>query len=319
MDWAKNIVENCMTIKKGERIQVWVDDDTFALGNILVKEINDLGAIPLLVVFPDSIRPIHQYPDILFSTARKTDAIITILSRIYHDEHTANLSAFPIFLESGVRWAFTFDSSMEIMENDMTADFKEIDELSEKVANILNKGKCIKVNTRIGTDISFSIEGRPGHKDGGLITNKGDFGNLPGGEAYIAPIETSANGTVIYDGTIPHIGRIEKPIEVIFENGRIQSISGGSEAEKLKSLISDIQGADVIAEFGIGTNPVSKLRGNLITDEKVLGTAHIAVGDNKRIPIGGTNECELHIDGIFLEPTITVDGATIMKDGNFLL
>jgi len=205
------------------------------------------------------------------------------------------------------------------MENDMIADFKEIDELSEKVANILTKGKNIKVTTRIGTDISFSVEERHGHNGGGLITNKGDFGNLPGGEAFIAPIETSANGTVMYDGTIPHIGKIEKPIEVNFENGRIQSISGGSEAEKLKSLLSGIEGADVIAEFGIGTNPKTKLRGNLITDEKVLGTAHIAVGDNKRIPLGGINECEIHIDGIFLEPTITIDGDIIMKDGKFLL
>ena len=187
------------------------------------------------------------------------------------------------------------------------------------LANMLTKGKYIQVNTRIGTNINFNVEGRHGHKDGGLITNKGDFGNLPGGEAYIAPIETSANGTVMYDGTIPHIGRLGNPIRVVFKEGRIEKISGGREADELKELLSGVEGSDVIAEFGIGTNPISKLRGNLITDEKVLGTAHIAVGDNKRIPIGGINECEIHIDGIFLEPTITIDGDIIMKDGKFLL
>lgn len=318
MGWANNIVKNCMAIKKGERIQVWVDDDTFKIGEILAKEIHNLDAIPLLIVFPDSIRPIHQYPDMLFSTAENTDAIITILSKIYNEEHNANLSAFPVFFESGVRWAFTFDSSLEILEHDMEADYGEIDKLSEKVANILTKAKQIQVNTRIGTNISFSVEGREGHKDGGLITNEGDFGNLPGGEAYIAPVENSANGTVMYDGTIPHIGRLENPIKAVFKDGVIEEISGGKEADELRRLLSGVKGSDVIAEFGIGTNPISKLRGNLITDEKVLGTAHIAVGDNKRIPIGGINECEIHIDGIFREPTITIDGSIIMKDGKLL-
>jgi len=319
LNWPMNIVKNCMAIKKGENVQVWVDDDTLEIGKILVKEIQDAGATPLLVVFPDSIRPIHKYPDILFSTAKDTDAIITILSKLYDEEHGANLSAFPVFLESGVRWAFTFDSNMDIMEHEMTADFKEIDELSDKVAKILNEGKSVEVKTKIGTDITFSIEGRHGHKDGGLISNKGDFGNLPGGEACTAPIETSANGVVVYDGTIPNIGALKTPIRVTFKNGRIDTISGGVEADRLKKLISGVEGADIVAEFGISTNPVAKLRGNLITDEKVLGTAHIAIGDNKRIPIGGVNECELHIDGVFFEPTISIDGKVIMRDGKFCL
>lgn len=317
MNWATNIIKNCMGIKKGENVQVWVDDETLEIGNMLVKEIHDKGAISLLVIFPDSIRPIHKYPDILLNTAKDTDAAIIILSKLYDEEHSANLSAFPVFFESGARLAFTFDSSMDIMEHEMTADYKEIDELSDKVAKILTRGQAVEVKTKIGTNISLSIEGRHGHKDGGLIINKGDFGNLPGGEAFIAPLETSANGIVVYDGTIPHIGELKTPIKVIFKNGRIDMISGGIEAEKFKNLLSGVEGGDIIAEFGIGTNHLAKLRGNPITDEKVLGTAHIAVGDNKRIPIGGNNECELHIDGIFYEPTISIDGKDIMRDGKF--
>lgn len=317
MDWTENIIKNCMAIKKGENVQVWVDDGTMEIGRMLVEKLHNMGVAPLFVVFPDSIRPIRKYPDIIFKTAQDTDAIITIFSKLPAEEQDAGLSAFPVFLQSGVRWAFTFDSNMEIMEHEMTADFAAIDELSGRVAKILTEGKSVTINTKLGTDITFSIEGRQGHKDGGLIINKGVMGNLPGGEAFIAPIENSANGTVVYDGTIPHIGKLETPIKVIFKNGRIDSISGDIEAEKLKKLLSGVQGSDIIAEFGIGTNPVAKLRGNLITDEKVLGTAHIAVGDNKRIPIGGINECELHIDGIFFAPTVSIDGKDMMRDGKF--
>ena len=164
-------------------------------------------------------------------------------------------------------------------------------------------------------------QGRHCHADTGINNEKGSFSNIPAGEAYIAPVEDSANGAVVWDKSMPGIGILKKPIKAEFKTGRIVSVEGAEEAEMLKKMIKGLKGAEIIAEFGVGTNPKSIAVGNPISDEKVLGTVHIAIGDNVNIPIGGANAMEkpIHLDGIIGDPTLKVDGRTIMQDGKLTI
>lgn len=175
--------------------------------------------------------------------------------------------------------------------------------LTKRLARILTKGKQVQITNKKGTKLWFSIKAREGVADFGII-KKGDYGNLPGGEAFIAPIEDSANG-VIVDW---------KDNKFFIQKGKITKIKGES-ARSLMGLIAKYKNADVIAEFGIGTNPKARIRGNILEDEKVLGTCHIAFGNN--LDFGGVNECGVHYDRIIEKPTIAIDGNIIMKEGRF--
>jgi len=97
-------------------------------------------------------------------------------------------------------------------------------------------------------------------------------------------------------------------------SGFVREISGGTEAKKLKALLDSVgELAYNIAELGIGTNDKAKLVGSVLEDEKVMGTVHMALGDN--MSMGGKISVRSHLDGIILKPTLVVDGVTLMKDG----
>jgi leucyl aminopeptidase (aminopeptidase T) len=323
MKWAKNVVRTCMNIKAGEKVQVWVDEPLIRQGLVLVGEIKDVGAETLLVVFPDSIRPIKKFPETLSATSRETDVLIWWLNKLVSDTETGTfiLPTIPKFTGDGARIGFGVFIDDDMLENEMSADYTEISKRTEKLANLINGGKDVHIAASGGTDIKFSIKGRRCLADSGFIHQRGIFRNLPAGEVCLAPLEESANGVVVFDKSIilAERGMLKTPITLHFRNGRVAKIEGGEEAVKLRKAVKEAgKGADVIAELGIGTNDRARLMGNPMTDEKVLGTAHIAIGDNVHIPLGGKNEAKIHIDGIIGEPTIVVDGKTVMTKGKFI-
>ncbi|MFT4326928.1 MAG: aminopeptidase, partial [Candidatus Woesearchaeota archaeon] len=122
------------------------------------------------------------------------------------------------------------------------------------------------------------------------------------------------NGTIVYDGSIAGVGKITTPIKLEVKKGKATIVSKNKDSTKLKKLLESVgPKAYNLAELGIGTNPNAILTGNVLEDEKVLGTCHIALGND--LSYNGTNNVPIHLDGIILKPTITVDGKIIMKDG----
>ena len=114
------------------------------------------------------------------------------------------------------------------------------------------------------------------------------------------------------------IGVVKNPIKITVEKGYATKITGGTEARKLVKMLSKFgkKGRN-IAELGIGTNDKVKLSGNLLEDEKVLGTVHIALGNNKSM--GGNISVPIHVDGVIKKPTVYFDGKIIMKNGKLLI
>ena len=323
MKWARNVVRTCMNIKAGERVQVWVDEPLIRQGLALIREIKEIGAETLFVVFPDSIRPIEKFPETLLATSRETDVLIRWFNKLVGEaEIGALISTRNKFTGDGARMASAVFIDDDVLENEMSADYTEIHRRTEKLAKLIKGGKNVHLTAPGGTDIKFSIEGRKCLALSGFIHERGMVDNLPAGEVAIAPVEESADGVVVFDKSITLAkighGMLKTPIALHFRNGRAVKIEGGEEAAKLRITVKEAgKGADVIAELGIGTNDRARLMGNPLTDEKALGTAHIAIGENVRI-FGGKNEAKTHIDGIIGEPTIVVDGKTIMTKGKFV-
>jgi leucyl aminopeptidase (aminopeptidase T) len=184
-----------------------------------------------------------------------------------------------------------------------------------KVAELLDNASAAEIETKIGTKLYMSIAGRKAHPDTGIFHNPGDFGNLPAGEAFIAPVEDTSEGRAVVDGSM--VDRVRGTVEIIFEKGVAQKISGSPAAGLLKMLRKAGPKAMNLAEFGIGTNPKAKLIGNVLEDEKVLGTCHIALGDNSTF--GGRVKAGIHVDGIIKRPTIKLDGKIVMREGELKL
>jgi len=161
------------------------------------------------------------------------------------------------------------------------------------------------------------VEGREPHASSGLFREKGLWGNLPTGEAYLAPLEGLSTGVVVVDGSMASIGMVDEPIRIAVQDGCATEIAGGESARRLVELLEP-HGRDgrTVAEFGIGTNDKAILTGVILEDEKVMGTIHIAFGDNKSM--GGSVRVASHLDGLVKRPTVWFDDRLVMEDGRLL-
>jgi len=221
--------------------------------------------------------------------------------------------------KKGARIATLPDVTEAMLKRALNVDYKKMHERIAKISDVLDKGNIVKVLSSKGTDLTFSIKGRKAHgRTSGIFTKKGKYGNLPDGESFIAPVEGSANGIYVIDGSVGSIGKVEKPIKVYVKKGYVNKIIGGRDAKKLLGLLNkESKKARNIAEFGIGANDKAIISGNMLEDEKVMGTCHIALGNNSGF--GGKIEVPLHIDGLIKKPSVFVDDLMIMKEGKFVL
>ncbi len=190
----------------------------------------------------------------------------------------------------------------EMFLGPMDVDWNLVSSLSKDVSDILTEAQWVEVSSKDGTRIEFSVEHRKGIADTGLFHNRGDFGNLPAGEGFIAPVETSAYGklTIVYGPE----GRLERPLSLKFKDGAVVEMEGSWDF--LENVFKKHDRARFIAEFGVGTNPKAKKVDNVLEAEKIMGTVHIAIGDNHTF--GGVNKVPFHVDYVVFEPQVTVGG-----------
>jgi leucyl aminopeptidase (aminopeptidase T) len=173
----------------------------------------------------------------------------------------------------------------------------------------------VHITSPKGTDVTLRVDGRPLDLDVGVVSEAAKLSNLPAGEVCLAPLETEANGTVVFDLAFWNGVRIED-LETRFENGVCHPLRAATGFETFVGVLKNATGAaDSIAELGIGLNPaVGEPCGYMLTDEKILGTIHIAVGES--LFLGGVNDSSLHWDLLVMEPTVTVDGVVLLDRGD---
>jgi leucyl aminopeptidase (aminopeptidase T) len=196
-----------------------------------------------------------------------------------------------------------------ILLRTLTIDYEDVRERVNRVCDRLDRASRARVTTPSGTDLSFSIEGRVAHgRKGGLYRAAGQWGNLPCGEAFVAPVEGTARGIYIVDASHAGVGRIATPIRVTVERGRAVSIEGGREAERLRRVLDGAGEPEAfnLAEFGIGCNHAARVSGLTLEDEKVLGTCHLALGRNDLF--GGSVRSRVHLDGVLSGAIVLLDG-----------
>jgi len=307
---AKKLIVNCMGAKQDEKLVIVADEKTSDLGYGFAQAGRECGIETTYVEAPAQAK--GEPPEPVAAAMAAADVAFLLTSMSY-----SHVKARVAATEKGARIASMPMMTTEIAENYLDADYPYITKISEKYADMLTAAKTVRVTSITGTDLLIEIEGRTALADTGDLTEKGALGNLPAGEAYLAPLEESANGTIVVDGCIAYLGPCEDDVTIIVKDGRITEISGGKSAESLIEFLKDKDGeANGIAEFGIGTNPGAKIIGHPLVDEKVWGTIHIAFGMNASI--GGTRESNIHYDCIINSPTVWIDDLMVMDKGEHI-
>ena len=210
----------------------------------------------------------------------------------------------------------------------LTADFSAVRDRIERAYEKIKGETTAHITTDLGTDLKMKISGDGWVKDTGLLQDRGRFGNLPAGELFLAPEEGSANGMLIVDGAMAGVPELDEPIKITIKDGFAEKIEGKLGAEKLRETLKEagekLKADDKdpklvfnIAELGIGMNDKAKVIGSPLEDEKVLGTVHVAVGDNSTF--GGTVKAGVHLDGIIMNPTLKLGEVVLIKDGELML
>ncbi|MFH1722891.1 MAG: aminopeptidase [Candidatus Altiarchaeota archaeon] len=311
VEYLKEVLTKCLAIREGEKVLVVADTQSLEVAEYFLKASYALSSNSSIIVMEPRERNGQEPTKEVSEAMIRPDVELLLTSKsISHTDARRNA------LKSGARLASLPGLTKEmITSGGLTADYDIVKKITDKVAKEISGTSVVKIESKLGTNLTLEISGQKIYGDTGIYVKPRSWGNLPAGEVCLAPVEGVGEGLFVVDGSM--IDSLNDTIEIEISEGRAVSIRGGKEAEKLEQVLEKSGSkAFMLAELGFGTNPQARLIGNVLEDEKVLGTIHIAFGNN--ISFGGTNDVPVHIDGVMKEPNIFFDKKLVMEKGKFL-
>lgn len=308
---TRMVFEQCFALKPEESVLIVADQGKLKEANLLFDAAKEISS-SVSTVLVDGMTENAQEPS-KGIVEKLCDADVALLVTTFSLTHTKGRKKAS---EQGTRIASLPGITEEMMVRTLSADYSSIEKESNRLAAILTNGKSVCLTGPGGTDLRLSIEGRTGIADTGKLDVPGAFGNLPAGEAFLAPMEGTTNGVLVVDGCLADV-ILDAPVEIQIKDGKVIAIKGNQAARDLEAAMQLVgDGARIVAELGIGTNENSRVDSDVLEAEKVFGTCHIAFGNNAGF--GGVNDVPFHTDGVICNPTLICDGVPILKDGVFL-
>ena len=323
-DQARTVVEYSCKVKRNDFVLIIGSSESKALVVELASQIGKVGArFAFLVVDPQIQRAfelsaddltLSQHPQPLIDMVRGADVVVQIISA----SNTQEESDVPLGkIQSAARamgplreavlskrWNVTLHPTGALaqdakMSYDGYCDFvyrsilRDWPEMVNEMTVLQKKMAAAKKVRLVGkeTDIAFSIEGRRPAIEGGEV-------NLPGGEVYVSPVDSTVTGTVYFDLPIVLAGHDVRGARLTFRNGEAVESAAEEGAELLRKMLAVDDGARRIGEFGVGMNRgIDRFTHQILFDEKMGDTIHMALG-NSYESTGGTNRSGIHIDMI---------------------
>lgn len=319
---AQTVIKTCMDLRRGENVLIVCDPTTGEIGQALHEAANERSDRVLLIVMPKARHHGEEPPSPVANLMRQQQVVIAPTR--YSLTHTR---AIRQALRDGARVATMPGMTNEMFSRGgMSADFSEIKQKISDLAPYFRRRRIIRVKSELGTDVTFEANWREWKLDDNGICNRPKMlTNLPAGKAFIMPREKTMNGTVVIDGSWD-ANLVDEPITLEIEEGMVMDVKGGTIAatirqefgEAAKRLRSkDRENVWTVAEFGFGMNPQARLSGNVLEDEKRLGTCYFSVGDNTAL--GGTSAVGIHIPGVLKNADVWLDDTQIIANGKFIL
>jgi leucyl aminopeptidase (aminopeptidase T) len=304
------VVHECLGVKEGEEALVICNPATQRVGEMLREEAEGAGADAVLALMYERSSHGAEPPRTIAEAMAAADVLMA--PTVQSLSHTA---ARKRATDAGARCATLPGVTEEMLARVMSADMEGLRRKGQAVAEALDRAPEARITDANGTDLRLDLSGREAIPDAGELTEPGAFGNLPCGESFISP--AGGDGTLVIDGSLAGIGLVDEPVELVVEGGHLTSARGGQGMAFMELLTVHGDDATTIAELGVGTNEKAILTGEILEDEKIQGTCHIAFGASAGI--GGTVQVPVHLDCIVMKPTLELDGEAIVRDGELLI
>ena len=346
---AEIIADHSVDLQAGDNVVVRAPPVAEDLAVALHEVIGERGAHPIALNADDRLRRAFlrareefETPDHHLALVEETDAYIAVranqnvteTSDVAPETNAAySQAAQPILTERlSKRWCLTqfpapanaqlAERSTEAYENfvwdAILKDWDAVREHQAQMVEILDPAEEVRIVSGDTTDISMRVAGNPTLNDYGEK-------NLPGGEVFTAPIPDSVEGEVLFDKPLYHQGREVTDVYLRFEDGEVVEHDAGKNEAVLTEVLQTDDGASRLGELGIGMNrDIDRFTYNMLFDEKMGDTVHMAVGRAYEETVGEDNErneSAVHVDMIVdmsEDSFIEVDGEVVQRDGTFV-
>jgi leucyl aminopeptidase (aminopeptidase T) len=307
---VRAVVRDCLGVAEGEEVLVVTDPPTQPLGERLREEAVEAGAEASLVLISERAQNGAEPPASVAAAMAAAEVVMAPTAKSL--SHTV---ARKRASEAGARIATLPGVTEEMLARVMSADMEALRRRGNLVAEALDRASEARITCAHGSDLRLSLEGREAIPDAGELRERGAFGNLPCGEGFISPAD--GHGILIVDGSIAAVGRVSEPVELVVEGGHLTAAQGGQGMALMELLTAHGEAGTNVAELGIGTNEKATVTGEILEDEKILGSCHVAFGASAGI--GGTVQVPIHLDCIVLRPTVELDGEAIVREGELVV
>ncbi|MBL6743483.1 MAG: aminopeptidase [Candidatus Poseidonia sp.] len=319
---AQTVIDTCMDLRRGENILVICDPTTTDIGQALHEAASQRSDRVLLIVMPKGRHHGEEPPAPVVNLMRQQQVVIAPTR--YSLTHTR---AVRQAIKDGARVATMPGMSNEMFtQGGMSADFTAIKKKMGEMTPVMRRKRIVNVKSNSGTNVTFEVNWREWKLDDNGICNRPRMlTNLPAGKIFTLPREGTMNGTIVIDGSWDS-ALVDEPVVLQIEDGLVVDVKGGTAAAQIRQAFGEAakrlrskeqENVWTVAEFGFGMNPNARLMGNVLEDEKRLGTAYFSLGDNTRL--GGTAAVGIHISGVLDTPSIWLDETPIVEDGTFLI
>jgi leucyl aminopeptidase (aminopeptidase T) len=309
---VETVVRDCLGVGPEDEVLVVCNPATKSLGALIRAVSEGEGAEATLAVMAERDSHAAEPPPAV--AAAMLESSVVIAPTVQSLSHTAARRAAS---EAGARVATMPGVTEEMLARVMGADMGELRRRGAAICEALDAGAEARITCPNGSDLRLGLETRTSIVDAGDLTARGAFGNIPCGEGFIAPLEGTGEGTLVVDGSIAGVGRLGGPAALTVRGGHLEEADGAPGRALLGLLTAHGRDGTSVAELGIGTNEEAILTGNVLEDEKILGTAHVAFGASAAI--GGTVQVPVHLDCVVLEPTVEIDGEPLVRGGELLV
>ena len=304
------MMSQCLGLRAGESLLVIGDARSYELSSAMVRAGARHGAEAALALIDIPGARGDEPPPPVAAALAAADAYLAPTSRGSLSHTRARIAA----TAAGARGATLPGVTGDMLARLMSGDFAELRRRGEAVAALLDAADSAHLTCPAGSDLRLDLSGRAGIPDHGDLTAPRAFGNLPAGEAYVAPL----GGEGVVAATSGPAGLMSEPMLLDVVDGHL---AGGTapHGPELLELLRE-QGGELgtnLAELGVGTNAAARVTGNVLEDEKALGTVHVAFGASASI--GGTVAVPIHRDVVVVDPTLEVGGTRILERGRWLL
>ncbi|MGZ5388357.1 MAG: aminopeptidase [Solirubrobacterales bacterium] len=307
---VRAVVRDCLGVRAGEEVLVICNLATRSLGEAMRDESAAAGADTVLAVISERASHAAEPPRTVAEAMAAADVVLA--PTVQSLSHTA---ARRRASEAGSRIATLPGVTEEMLARVMSADMAELRRRGGEIARRLDASSAALITCSNGTELRLDLTGRTAIADAGELSAPGAFGNLPCGEGFIAP--AGGEGTLVIDGSLAGVGEASEPVVLVVEDGHLTSARGGQGMAFMELLTEHGEQGTNVAELGIGTNEKAILTGNILEDEKILGTAHVAFGASAAI--GGKVQVPVHLDCVVMKPTVTLEGEPLVRDGELLV